>query len=92
MRVRRTLSESETEKYARPGQLLLDRAAVWKVNKMPIAILSTLALSVAVSLWRTQIRTHGAEVQEARESNGPEVLGVDNVTTIKLGEELELDT
>ena len=50
MRVRRTLSESETEKYARPGQLLLDRSAVWKVNKMPIAILSTLVLSVAVSL------------------------------------------
>ena len=52
---------------------------------MPVATLSTLALSVTVSFGRTQIRTHRAEVQEAGESNDPEVHGVDNVTAIELG-------
>ena len=52
---------------------------------MPVATLSTLALSVTVSFGRTQLRTHRAEVQEAGEGNDPGVHGVENVTTIELG-------
>ena len=38
------------------------------------------------------MRTQRAEVLEAGEGDGPDVLGVDNVATIELGEEPALDT
>ena len=37
------------------------------------------------------MRTHGAKVHEAREGYSPDVVGVENIATIKL-EELVLDT
>lgn len=44
------------------------------------------SLSVATRSWRSEIRTQRAKVYEAGEDDGPEVHGVDNVTTIKLEE------
>ena len=38
------------------------------------------------------MRTHRTEVHEAREGDGPDVLGIDKIATIELGEELVLDT
>ena len=38
------------------------------------------------------MHTHSGEVQEAWEGDGPEVLGVDHVTTIELEGESMLDT
>ena len=84
------LSESEIEKYARLGQLLLYRSAAWRVNQIPIAMLSTLVLSTNAGLWRTQIRTHRSEEHKAGESDDPEVHGVDSIATIEL-EESTLD-
>ena len=51
---------------------------------MLIAILSTLVLTIATSSWRTRVRTYRAEVHEAGEGDDPEVLGVDEVTTMEL--------
>ena len=38
------------------------------------------------------MRTQGAKVHNAGDGDGPEVHGVDEVTTIELSEELALDT
>ena len=53
---------------------------------MPIATLVMLAQSVATDLWRTQMRTYRAKVHEAGEDDDPDVLGVDNIATVKLRE------
>ena len=58
---------------------------------MPIATLTTLALRVVTRSSKTQVRTHRAEVHEAWEGDEPDILGVDDITTIKL-EEPALDT
>ena len=86
IRVRRTFSESEIEKYARPGQFLLYRSAAWRVNQTPIAISSTLALSIIANLWRTQIRTRRTKKHEAGEGDDPEVHGVDSIAAVELEE------
>jgi len=54
------------------------------MNKMPIAMSTTLATGAAASLYRTQERTQRGEEHEAGEDDDPEVHGVDNVATIKL--------
>ena len=51
----------------------------------------TLAPSAGVDLRRTQIRTKRAKVHEAGENYNPEVLAVDYIATIELGEPV-LDT
>ena len=90
IRVRRTLSETEIEKYGRPKliaiefQMLLFGCEVWYMNVIPIAVLTTLARNVATSSWRTRVRTHRGEVHEAGEGNDPVFHGIDNVTTIEL--------
>ena len=38
------------------------------------------------------MRTHRTKIHDAGEGEGPEVLGIDNVATIELGEEPALDT
>ena len=90
-------SETEIELFM---TLMLTRVAqkpfsprLWEISTMtPVATLTTLIQSVPVGQSRTQTRTHGSEVQEAGDGNGPEVLGEDRVTTIELEGELELDT
>ena len=50
MRVRRTLSESEIEKYGIVAQSLLINCVVWYTTTIPIAMLLTLASRIAASL------------------------------------------
>ena len=53
MRVRRTLSESEIEKYGIVAQLLpIDTEPGWSRHIIPITTLMTLALGVAARSWR----------------------------------------
>ena len=92
MRVRRTLSETATEIHGilylrrRMAQVLLTGCDIWKMTKIPIPILMSLAQSVTARLWRTQIRTNGCKVHEEGEGDDPKVRGVDHVTTMELGE------
>lgn len=92
MSVRRTLSETEIEKYGRPKliaiefQMLLFGCEVWYMNMIPIATLTTSAQNDATGLRRTRVRTHRGEVHEAGEGDNPVVHGVDNITTIELEE------
>ena len=92
MRVRRMLSESEIEKYEIPNQALWVRFATQQTNVIPSAILSMLAQSTTPGPWRARMRTHGTKIHDAGEGEDAEVLGIDNVATIELGEEPGLDT
>ena len=58
---------------------------------IPVAILSTLVLSVAAVSRGTQMRTYRAEVHSAGERDDPEVPIIKNIATIELREELALD-
>ena len=53
---------------------------------IPIARLTTLARTVVASPSRTKIRTQRAKVHKAGEDDDPEVLRVDDITTIELEE------
>jgi len=92
------LSEIETEKYGRlkrmvvTSQAVLSGCEVRYTNRIPVAILTMLAQSATASLWRTQIRTHRAEVHEAGEGDGPEVHGIDHIASVELEEKPALDT
>ena len=84
MRVRRVLSETEIERCGRM-KLTLPHPQEWEASTaMPVAISTTLAQSTAARLGRTRIHTHGGKVHEAGERGDPEVLAVDDVTTVKL--------
>ena len=92
IRVRRTLSESEIERYARLDQTpIVTRSSVGHIDKTPIAISSALALS-ATSIRREQIHTHGTEVHEKGEGSDQKVLGVECIASVELGEKLALRT
>ena len=91
MSVRRTLSETETDRYGKAVEMNLATSTDCQTSMRPIAALTMLTLGAVVSLWRTKTRTQRAEVREAGEGGGPEVLGVDKVATIEL-EELVLCT
>ena len=56
------------------------------MNMIPIPVSSTSALIVAAGSRGIQTRTQRAEVHETGEGDGQEVLGVDNIVTIELGE------
>ena len=60
-------------------------------SMIPVAILSTLVLSVAAVSRGTQMRTYRAEVHIAGERDDPEVPIIKNIVTIELREELALD-
>ena len=91
IRVRRTLSEIETEtngmlklKAIPPAVLPHLQAREMAIMK-PDAALTTLARGIVNSLWRTRIRTHGGKEHERGESDDPEFIGVDYVAAIQLG-------
>ena len=91
-RVRRTLSETEIERYATAGQKEPYTSGARWMSMVPTTILSTLALSATACSGRTRVPTYRAEVHKAGEGNDPEIHRVDNVTTIELGEGLGLNT
>ena len=61
------------------------------MKKTPITIMFTLALIAAASFRRDRIRTQRAKVHEAGKGDGPDIHGVNYITTIEL-EEPTLDT
>jgi len=96
IRVRRTLSETEIERYGIPKRgsigLLLRYLPCWKHSvTIPIPTLMGLVQSIAAGLWKGIIRTQRGKVQEARKNDSPEVRGVDNIATVDLGVEQALD-
>jgi len=91
MRVRRTLSDIEIERYGIPKlkatefQVLVPGREVREMSVIiPIAMSTTLVQSVAAGSRRTWMRTHRGKVHEAGESNSPKLHGVDHVATIEL--------
>ena len=94
IRVRRTLSETEIERYRRPKSRVVEAREPphlldWKTSVMiPVATLIMLAQSSL--LGRTLTRTHRGKVHETREGDDPGIHEVNHVTTIEL-EELVLD-
>ena len=97
MRVRRTLSETETE-YAMPTLMPLSAQMVqfgfetwYQTSRMPIAVSVTSAESVTVNLRMTKEPTERAEVEQAGKSDGPVAHGVNNVTPVELAERPTLD-
>ena len=58
----------------------------------PIAISVTLAVGFPVGSRVTQVHTQGSDVHEAGEGDNPIVHGVNNETTIELGERSALGT
>ena len=85
MRVRRTLTKTETERCGRRS-LTSPHPQAWEVSiTIPIAMLTTLAQTAAAAgLWRTHRHTNSSKVHKAGEGNGPEVLVEEYITTIKL--------
>jgi len=99
IRVRRTLSEIEIERYGTAKlkvtefQILVPGREDRRMNVMvPIAILGTLTQGIATGSQISRMRTDRGNVHEAGEGNYPELHGVDHVATIELGEEPVLDT
>jgi len=82
MRVRRTLSETATERYGRMKMPLPHAQDLVASIDIPVPIIVGLAQGIAARLWRTRIRTHSGKVHEAGQGNDPEGPIVDNVTTI----------
>ena len=91
-RVRRTLSETEMERYGTPKlmaaevQMLLCGRESWYMNTVPIARLIVSVQSVAGGLRRTRVRTQRGKEHEGREGDDPDIPGVDYVATIELEE------
>jgi len=97
IRVRRTLSETEIERYGIPnwgntGVISLLRRGWMDSIAIPIPIMVALVQSIAAGLWRTRMRTQGGKVHEAGKGGSPEGCGVDNITTVYLGAEQTLGT
>ena len=90
MMVRRTLSETEIERYGRPKWTATETQSIcspraWSTSViMPAAIFVTSTQSIAAGSRRTRTRTNRGKVHETGEGDDPEVRGVDCVATIEL--------
>jgi len=88
MSVRRTLSESEIEKYERPkltateSQMLLFGCEDRCMSMIPVAVSTTSLAQSAADVWKNRARTQGTEIH-----NDPGVHGMDNVAAIELEEQ-----
>jgi len=83
MRVRRTLSKTEIERCGRMRSIFFHPQA-WEVsNTILIAMSMALAHSTAAG-FREPRHTNSSKVHKAGESDGPEVLGEEYITTVKL--------
>ena len=91
MRVRRTLTVTEIEKYgilklkATDFQMRLSGREDQRMSAMmPIATSKMLVQSADASLWRTQTRTHRAKVHDGGDDDDPKVHRIGYVATIEL--------
>ena len=86
MRVRRTLSATEIERFGRMN-LTSPHPQEWvAIIVILVAILTLSAQDTVAGLWRTQRRTQSGKVHKAGEGDDPEVPAKYYITTIKLGE------
>jgi hypothetical protein len=91
MRVRRTLSETEIEKYGRPKlmatefQMLLFGLRGLVDEHDTHRYINDVSPERCRRFVENSIRTHRGKVHEAGEGDDPEVHGVDYVATIELG-------
>jgi len=93
MRVRRTLSEIEIERYGIAKskettlQILVPGLEVrWMSVMIPIATTMTLARKVTLNSSKTLMRTYRGSVHEAGEGDDPKFRGVDHVAAVELKE------
>jgi len=99
IKVRRTLSEIEIERYGIVGlemtqsQTAPSDLAPWMTSIIiPAPMLVVLAQSVTTGLRGTGIRTQRTKEHEAGEGHDPGVHGVEHAATAELEEEQVLDT